>query len=126
MIVDDHSGMREMLRTLLSSRGIKLAECADGKDALQTYPDFQPDWVFMDSAMKQLDGLSATRALVLRHPEARVLMVSDEDIEPLRRAATQAGAAGFMSKDNLLLALTKNPNLASAQLESLWSVRPRS
>ena len=121
MIVDDHSGIREMLRGLLTSRGVDLTECEDGKEALATYGDFHPDWVFMDSAMKNLDGISATRELLSRHPEARVVMVSDEDAEQLRRAAWGAGATGFVRKDELLLALTQNPNLASSQLESLWT-----
>ena len=120
MIVDDHSGMREIMRILLSARGIELIECADGREALATYQESQPDWVFMDSMMKHLDGLSATRELVGRYPHARVLMVSGEDIEQLRRAARTAGASGFVSKDNLLSALTQNPALAAAQLESLW------
>ena len=120
MIVDDHSGIREMLRGLLSTRGVDLAECADGDEAVAAYREFRPDWVFMDSAMKHLDGLSATRELVSEYPNARVVIVSEEDIEQLRRAARGAGASGFVSKDNLLLALTQNPNLPSAQLESLW------
>jgi len=121
MIVDDHSGMREIMRILLTSRGIDLVECADGREALATYQKFQPDWVFMDSRMKHLDGLSATRELLGSFPQARVLMVSEEDIEQLRRAARTAGATGFVSKDNLLSALTQNPALAATQLESLWA-----
>jgi len=108
------------MRILLSSRGVDLVECADGREALATYEEFQPDWVFMDSMMKHLDGLSATRELVGRYPEARVLMVSEEDIEQLRRAARTAGASGFVSKDHLLSALAQNPALATTHLESLW------
>ena len=121
MIVDDHSGMREIMRILLSSRGIDLVECADGREAVAAYRDSQPDWVFMDSVMKHLDGLSATRELLGHYPKARVLMVTEEDIEQLRRAARTAGASALVSKDYLLSALSQNPAMAAAQLESLWA-----
>ena len=118
MIVDDHSGIREMLRSLLTARGVDLAECTDGCQALAAYRDFQPDWVFMDNAMKDLDGLSATRQLTSKFPGARVLVVSEDDIEQLRRAARGAGAAGFVTKEHLLQVLSQHQEMP--QLESLW------
>jgi two-component system response regulator DegU len=121
MIVDDHSGVREMLRTLfLSTPGTELSECSDGKEALKAYPGFQPDWVVMDSDMHELDGLSATRQLVNRFPDARVLMVSEDDIEQLRRAARTAGACGFVTKDHLLQALREKQGTPLDQLAPLW------
>jgi len=121
MIVDDHSGIREMLRSLLASPGIELSECADGAAALEVYNDFRPDWVFMDSVMKDVDGLSATRRIMDAFPEARVLMVSEDDIEQLRRAARAAGARGFMTKDHLLQALAQHHGEPLQQLEPLWA-----
>ena len=118
MIVDDHSGIREMLRSLLTARGVDLAECTDGRQAIAVYRDFKPDWVFMDNVMKELDGISATRQLTCTFPGARVLVVSEDDIEQLRRAARGAGAAGFVTKEHLLQALSQNQ--AVPQLESLW------
>ena len=120
MIVDDHSGVREMLRSLLSTPGAELSECADGNEALQVYPHFQPDWVVMDSDMNELDGLSATRQLINRFPGARVLMVSEDDIEQLRRAARTAGACGFVTKDLLLPALREKQGTPLEQLAHLW------
>jgi len=121
MIVDDHSGIREMLRSLLASPDIELSECADGAEALGVYHDFRPDWVFMDSVMKDVDGLSATRSILNAFPEARVLMVSEDDIEQLRRAARAAGACGFVTKDYLLKALTHHQGAPLNELEPLWT-----
>jgi CheY-like chemotaxis protein len=121
MIVDDHSGIREMLRSLLAIPGIELSECADGAEALGVYHDFRPDWVFMDNVMKDVDGLSATRSILNDFPEARVLIVSEDDIEQLRRAARAAGACGFVTKDYLLKALTHNQGAPLNELEPLWT-----
>jgi two-component system, chemotaxis family, chemotaxis protein CheY len=121
MIVDDHSGIRQMLRSLLANPGIELSECTDGSQALEVYDEFKPDWVFMDSVMKGLDGLSATRRLKNIFPDARVLIVSEDDVEQLRRAARAAGARGFVTKDELLAALTQHQGAPLDQLELLWS-----
>ena len=120
MIVEDHRGVREMLRKLLGSRGAELAECTNGQEAVAAYRDFQPDWVLMDSTMKEEDGFSATRRLLDRFPTARVLMVSEDDIEQLRRAARAAGASAFVTKDYLLQTLTKDLEVPWNQLESQW------
>ena len=123
MIVDDHSGIREILRSLLATPGVELSECSDGAEALAAYRDFQPDWVFMDSVMKQLDGLSATRQIIDLYPKAQVLMISEDDIEQLRRAAWSAGARGFVTKARLLQALTEHRDTPLSQLEVLCDSR---
>ena len=121
MIVDDHTGIRAMLRSLLSNPDIQLSECTDGVQALAVYNEVRPDWVFMDSAMNELDGVSATRRIKNAFPEARILMISEDDIEQLRRAARAAGACAFVSKDHLLHELTQHRGAPLNQLEPLWN-----
>ncbi|SRR6266545_533126 len=121
MVVDDHTRMRAMFCELLKGPDNELKECAGGAEALEAYAGFQPDWVIMDSAMKGLDGLSATRAIIGDFPEARVLVVGEDGIEQLRRAARKAGACGFVTKEHLLRALRQNPGLPLGRLEGLWT-----
>jgi DNA-binding NarL/FixJ family response regulator len=102
MIVDDHSGMREMLRSLFREPGCDVRECVDGSEALALYRSFQPDWVLMDIVMKNLDGLSAARAITAAFPQARVLIVANDQDARTRQAAQEAGACGFVPKDRLL------------------------
>ena len=56
----------------------------------------------MDIELPDLDGISVTRQLCARHPEARVLIVTKYDDDELRRRAFADGAYGFIRKDNLL------------------------
>jgi len=102
LIVEDHSGMREMLRSLFSEPECHVCECADGIIALESYTNFQPDWVLMDIVMKNLDGISATRQIIGAFPQARILIVTDHDNARSRQAAHDAGAHGFVPKDHLL------------------------
>src|SRR5712691_3036816 len=120
MIVDDHSGMRGMLRKLLAAPGVEVQEFGYGTAALQAYGPFQPDGVFMDNTMKELDGLAATRQLLGSFSGARVVLVSDEGSAQLRRAASAAGACGFVTKDHLLEGLRQHRGTALHELEPLW------
>lgn len=101
MIVDDHPEMRRLLRKLLSDPSRDLAECADGVEAVTLFANFRPDWTIMDIAMEGMDGLEATRRIKLQSPEARVIIVTQHDSAKIRRAALEAGASAFVSKDNL-------------------------
>jgi DNA-binding NarL/FixJ family response regulator len=55
----------------------------------------------MDIQMAVMDGLTATRRIRAVDPAARVIMVTDHDQSDLREAARQAGACGYVVKDNL-------------------------
>jgi two-component system response regulator DesR len=49
-----------------------------------------------------MDGIAATRALRRIDGQARIIMVTAHGEEPYRRAAADAGASGFVLKENLL------------------------
>ena len=52
--------------------------------------------------MKSVDGLTATRCLLKRWPQAQVVIVTSYDDDLLREEARQAGACGYVLKENLL------------------------
>ena len=99
LIVDDHAAFRRTLRSFLPA-GV-VTECADGRDALACYEAERPDWVLMDIEMPGVDGLTATRQLKRRFPAARVVIVTHHREDELRAAALEAGACGFVLKDQL-------------------------
>jgi DNA-binding NarL/FixJ family response regulator len=100
LIVEDSRPMRELIKMTLAGVAEVVGECADGADALDCYEANRPDWVLMDWEM-MTDGLTATRRIVKAHPEARILIVTQHD-DGLREAALEAGARGFVLKDDLL------------------------
>ncbi len=101
LIVDDNEKIRELVRDYLPASFDQICECADGADALGCYEANRPDWVLMDWEMRT-DGLTATRRIVKAHPEARILIVTQHGDTELRDAALEAGARGFVLKDDLL------------------------
>ena len=111
MIVDDHEGMRNMIRQLIAAPGDSVLEYSSAGEALQRAAEFKPDCVTMDITMPGLDAFKAVRGIRAAHPSARVIFVSSHDQPDYRRAALEAGAVGYVLKDNLselyLLVATK-------------------
>lgn len=101
LIVDDNERARGMIRKYLRGLSEDFRECDDGFDALRYYEETHPDWVLMDWEMKRMNGLEATRRIIEKYPQAKILMVTNYDQKDLRRAAQEAGATGFVTKDDL-------------------------
>lgn len=102
LIVEDHPGVRKVIRNLVASVAREICECADGAGALALFRLERPDFVLMDIQMEGVDGLTATRQITVADPTARVIIVTDHDQPDLREAAYQAGACGYVLKENLL------------------------
>lgn len=112
LVVDDHPPTRLLLRGLLNPLGGEVFEAEGGEEAVCRYAELQPDWVIMDIQMAPMDGLTATRAILGRHPAARVVMISQFEDAFLREKAVQTGARACFLKDDLhpLFALIVSEN----------------
>ena len=102
LIAEDNLLMRKMIRSLVEDLASEIVECADGAAALRLYEKHHPEWVLMDIAMRPVDGLVATRAIIDRFQSARVVIVTEHDDAETRRCAFEAGASDFFGKDYLL------------------------
>lgn len=101
LIADDNARMREAIRTMLAESGQEFLECSSGEEAVKLYFRHRPDWVLMDIRMKPMDGIAATRALKATDPAARVVIVTNYSDPQLRADAKEAGAQGYVLKDDL-------------------------
>ena len=102
LIVEDNEGVRRLLRSVVAGIADVAWECCDGADALEAYVMHRPDIVLMDIRMPGMDGLAATRQILLTDPSAKIVIVTDYDDDDLRGAAREAGACGYALKRNLL------------------------
>jgi two-component system response regulator DesR len=101
MIVDDHEGMRRMIRNLIAAPSDAVLECSSGDEAVQAAGGFKPDCVTMDINMPGLSAFKAAQAVRAAYPPAREVFVTGHDLPEYRRAAKDAGAAGFVIKEDL-------------------------
>ena len=101
LLVDDQRLMRDGLRTLLELEGgfVVVAEAGDGQAALAAYAAHEPDVTLMDIRMPVLDGVEATRQLLARWPQARVLILTTFSDDASVFEGLRAGALGYVLKD---------------------------
>src|SRR5262245_8710310 len=102
LIVDDNPAVRRLIGKIVADLADDIRERADGAEALEAYRQCQPDLVLMDIEMSRMDGLAATREIIAAYPEAKVVIVSRHCDEQTRAAAREAGACGYVLKENLL------------------------
>ena len=102
LVADDQSMVRAGFRLLLAREPDidVIAEARNGLEAVQQAARFNPTVVLMDIRMPELDGLQATRDIIAADPSARILILTTFDLDEYVYEALQAGASGFVLKDD--------------------------
>jgi DNA-binding NarL/FixJ family response regulator len=100
-VVDDHPVYRDGLRALAArSPDLELVgEAATGLEAVELAEATSPDVVLMDLRMPGMGGIEATRRILERRPETRVLILTMSEDDDSLFAAMRAGAGGYLPKD---------------------------
>ena len=98
MVVDDAAVMRIRLRDILETRYKVVAEAANGREALDLYESYLPDFVTLDITMPQLNGLEALAHLITAFPDAKVVIVSAVGQRQMVFQAIANGAKDFIIK----------------------------
>jgi DNA-binding NarL/FixJ family response regulator len=101
LLADDHALMREGLRALLGARpDIEVVgEVSTGREAEKQVMQLNPDVVLMDVAMPDLNGIDAARAIHLKFPAIRIVMLSMHATAEYVYRAFEAGASGYLLKE---------------------------
>lgn len=100
LLVDDHRLVREGLRRSLEEAGFTVVgEAENGADGIAAAAELRPDLVLMDVSMPVMDGITATRRLRSRVPDAAVVVLTMHADTDLVDRARSAGATGYLLKD---------------------------
>jgi NarL family two-component system response regulator LiaR len=101
LIVDDHGVVRQGLRTyleLLDDIDI-VGEAKNGLEAVEQVRLYQPDIVLMDLVMPEMNGIDATRQVLVVSSNTKVIVLTSFAEDDLVFPAIEAGAAGYLLKD---------------------------
>jgi DNA-binding NarL/FixJ family response regulator len=103
LIADDQRLFAEALEAILSTDGriSVVGRAGNGAVAVDLARDEQPDVVLMDIAMPVMDGIAATEAIRAQVPETRVIVLTGSDAPHDVSRARAAGAAGYVTKDQI-------------------------
>ena len=103
-VVDDSPTARRMLRLVLAERdGFDVVgEAVSAEDCLARVAGFAPDVVVMDWRMPGMNGADATRELLARHPDVRVVGFTSSGSDGTRQAFLDAGASRVFLKERAL------------------------
>jgi DNA-binding NarL/FixJ family response regulator len=101
VVADDHPVYRDGLRALAARTPDLelLGEASSGTEAVEVVERTKPDVVLMDLRMPGMTGIEATRAILERLPETRVLILTMSEDDDSLFAAMRAGARGYLPKD---------------------------
>lgn len=101
VVVDDHDLIRVGICRLLTDVPdiTVVGQAGSGEEAISLVKDLSPDIVFMDIRMPGIGGLEATRRILARQPETKVIVVSafNDDVYPA--TLLKAGAYGYITKN---------------------------
>lgn len=102
LIAEDNAGMRRVIRNLVEDIDPDVIECSNGQEAIDAYASHRPDLVLMDINMRPVDGLATSREILSRDPDARIIVVTQQDDTRTRETALTIGVEAFIGKDDLM------------------------
>lgn len=100
LIADDHPVVREGLRRVVEAASfVVVAEATNGDDLLARAAEVQADVVLLDITMPGPGFVEVIQRLREQRPNLRVLVLSVQPEDQFGLRVLQAGAAGYLSKN---------------------------
>jgi DNA-binding NarL/FixJ family response regulator len=102
VIAEDHTILREGLRSLLSSSPEfeVVGEAEDGREAIQCVVKYKPDLILTDLSMPRMNGMDAIREIKKQSPKTKILVLTVHKAEEYILNTFKAGADGYLLKDS--------------------------
>jgi CheY-like chemotaxis protein len=109
LVVEDYEDAREMYSAYLQFSGYRVAEAANGLEAIEKTLELLPDIILMDLALPKMDGWEATRRLKTdeRTKHIPIVALTGHALAGYAEGARQAGCDAFVTKPCLPDALVE-------------------
>jgi len=101
LVVDDSKISRKWLIEMIPKKIVESAviiEGCNGEEAIALYKQHQPDIVFLDITMPEIDGFEALKHIKEINSDALVVMVSADRQKSTKEKVLSLGASAIISK----------------------------
>lgn len=100
VLVDDHALLRSGLVALLEYEdGIRVVgQAENGLEAVKLYDLLLPDIIVMDVTMPEMGGIEASKLILERHPNARILVMTQHEERQFIEAILSVDISGCIGK----------------------------
>jgi len=109
LVIDDEKGIRELLARVLAQEQLEIHTAGTGQEGLLVADELDPDLIFLDLRLPDIEGIQVLKTLKAHHPETAVIMITafgqiDSAVEAIRAGATDYIEKPFVPLDKLRLA----------------------
>ncbi|HHY73753.1 MAG TPA: response regulator transcription factor [Bacillus bacterium] len=99
LLVDDHTSVQEGTKTMIEElENMEVTVAINGAEASQIISNEDFDLYVFDLFLPDVTGLALTRKLIVKKPDAIILIHTGYEIEPYFNNLIDAGICGFISK----------------------------
>jgi len=101
VIVDDHRKVHNALAEMIYfvDDFELVGQGSNGQEAIILCDDHQPDVVLMDVVMPIMDGVEATKQILMKHPNINILALSSFQDNDSVQSMLMTGASGYILKN---------------------------
>jgi PAS domain S-box-containing protein len=117
LVVDDEPTVRQVVRDMLESQGMKVIVAAHGKQGVELYRKHQKDifLVLLDTTMPEMNGEEVFKRLRKLNPDVQVILISGYNEQEATSFFVGKGLAGFIQKPFTLEKLFERLNELSTE-----------
>ena len=101
LLVDDHNILRQGMKQLLETYTHLnvCSEAGDGQEAIVQALSTKPDIILMDINLPQLNGYESSQSILTAWPEAKIIVLTNQDDPHILKKCLDLNIKGFLLKD---------------------------
>jgi len=102
LIIDDHQIFRDGISSLFNEAEdiAVIGYASDGEDALEKIDQLDPDVLLLDISLPKITGFDLMRIVNKKYPDIKILVLSMHTKDEYIFEAINAGALGYLPKQN--------------------------
>ena len=98
LLVEDEKQLVECLVSSLTRRGYDVYSASNGKEALEIEKNNNPDLVFLDLGLPDMDGREVLKGIRLSNPTRKIVVLSGYSDPSTQKELKELGADYFVNK----------------------------